>query len=200
MNSKVMRNLSYGLFVVSTKNGEKDNGCICNTVCQVTTTPNVITLALNKQNFTTGEILKTGILNVSIISQSATFKLFERFGFTSGKTVNKFENYSACNRGENGVYYITEGVNSYFGAKVLSSTDLGSHILFTCQVTEGEILSSDESATYAYYFKNIKPKGEAKSQKKWRCAICGYVYDGENLPADYVCPICKHPASDFELS
>ncbi len=199
MNTKVMRNISYGLFVITTKNGKKNNGCICNTVCQVTTTPNVITMALNKDNFTTKEILETKTFNVSIISQKATFSLFEHFGFTSGYTTDKFENWTNCAQGENGIYYITEGTNSYFGAKVLSYTDLGTHYLFTCEVTEGEILTKDESATYAYYFSNIKPKPQQEAKKQWRCTICGFVYDGEELPDDFICPLCKHPKSDFEL-
>lgn len=201
MDKKVMYKLSYGLFVLTCKDGDKDNGCIINTGIQVTSVPNRISIAVNKDNYTCRMVEKTGKFNLSIISESAGFDLFKDFGFRSGADVDKFDSYAACKRSENGIYYITEGTNAYISASVEQQIDLGTHILFIAGVDDMEILSDVPSATYAYYQSNIKPKPEAakKSDKvKWRCTICGYIYEGEELPEDFICPICKHPASDFE--
>lgn len=198
MDGTVMFKLSYGLFVVTAKEGEKDNGCITNTAVQVTTTPNRITLAVNKGNYTHDMIVRTGLFNVSILSEKASFDTFKHFGFQSGKDVDKFADYDKAERSANGLYYVTDGTNGWISAKVVDSVDLGTHTLFVADVTDGEVLTSDASATYAYYHANIKPAPGKVEKKGWRCKICGYIYEGEELPADFVCPICKHGASDFE--
>lgn len=203
MNKKAMYNLTYGLFVLTANLDGKDNGCIINTAGQVTSEPNRISIAVNKANYTHDIIQKTGIFNVSIISEAASFDLFKRFGFQSGRDADKFEGLEGWGRSENGVAYIATGTNAYISAKVVSSQDLGSHTLFIAEVTDMEVLSSVPSTTYAYYQENIKPKPQAagtspSGKTVWRCTVCGYEYEGEELPADFICPLCKHPASDFE--
>ena len=203
MNKKAMYAISYGLFVLTARTGEKDNGCITNTVAQVTSEPNRISVAVNKNNHTCGMILESGCFTASVIAQNATFDLFKRFGFQSGRDVNKFEGYGKTQRAENGTLIVTEGTNTWISAKVEQSIDLGSHMLFIASVTDMEVLSDIPSATYSYYQDQIKPKPEAvgktpEGKTVWRCRICGYEYVGEELPEDFICPICKHPASDFE--
>ncbi|MDY2726238.1 MAG: flavin reductase [Anaerostipes faecalis] len=197
-NKNAMYKLSYGLFVLSAKNGEKDNGCIVNTVQQVTTSPNRILVAVNKGNFTHDMIMETGTFNVSILSEEATFDTFKHFGFQSGRDVDKLEKFDDYQRADNGIIYLTKGANAYLCAKVFHSIDMGSHTLFLADVTDGDVLNDTESVTYAYYHKNIKPKPEKTKKTGWRCKIFGYVYEGEELPADFICPICKHGAEDFE--
>ena len=203
MDQKAMYKLSYGLFVLTAKDGEKDNGCIINTAIQVTSVPNQISVCVNKANYTHDIIKKTGEFTVSVISQSSTFELFKRFGFQSGRDVNKFDGFTSYKRGENGICYITEGTNAYISVKVEKTEDLGSHTMFIGTITDMNVLTEAPSATYEYYMNNIKPKPEAvrktdDGQVIWRCTICGYEYVGEELPEDFICPICKHPASDFE--
>lgn len=199
MNDKVMRNLSYGLFVLTAREGEKDNGCIINTVTQVASEPNRISISVNKKNFTHDMILKTREFNVSILSENAKFPTFQHFGFQSGRDVDKMQGITVS-RSANGIVYLNSGeTNAFISGKVIDAIDVGSHTLFIADVTDGEILSDVPSATYAYYFSNIKPKPEAAPKKKgWICTICGYIYEGEVLPPDFICPICKHPASDFK--
>ena len=198
MDMKAMFQLSYGLFVVTAKEGEKDNGCITNTAGQVTTTPNRITLAVNKNNYTHDMILRTGVFNVSILSEKAVFDTFRHFGFQSGRDVDKFADYGSAKRSANGLYYITEGTNAYLSAKVVDTMDLGTHTLFLADVTDGEVLDSAASATYGYHQSKIKPAPAKEEQKGWRCKICGYIYEGDVLPEDFICPVCKHGAADFE--
>lgn len=203
MNKKAMYNLTYGLFVLTANLDGKDNGCIINTAGQVTSEPNRISIAVNKANYTHDMIRETGIFNVSIISEAASFELFKRFGFQSGRDVDKFEDLEGWGRSENGVGYIALGTNAYISAKVISAQDLGTHTLFIAEVTDMEVLSSAPSATYSYYQRHIKPQPQAESTSQsgktvWRCSVCGYEYEGEELPADFICPLCKHPASDFE--
>jgi flavin reductase (DIM6/NTAB) family NADH-FMN oxidoreductase RutF/rubredoxin len=203
MNEKAMYKLTYGLFVLTTKDGNKDNGCIINTAGQVTTTPNRISIAVNKANYTHDMILSSKKFNVSILSEAADFEVFKRFGFQSGKDVDKFEGFAGAKRSENGIYYVTEGTNGYISGTVEQTIDLGTHTLFIATVEDMEILSDVPSTTYSYYQSNIKPKpvktGVTEEGKTiWRCVICGYEYVGEELPEDFICPICKHPASDFE--
>ena len=201
MNKKAMYQLTYGLFVLTARLGEKDNGCIINTAGQVTSTPNRISITVNKDNFTHDMIMKSGRFNISILSEKAKFETFQHFGFQSGRTTDKFDGYQACKRSDNGIYYITEGTNAYISASVEQTIDLGSHTMFISSVEDMDVLSSDPSATYAYYQDFIKPKPEKKAsggKTAWRCTVCGYVYEGEELPSDFICPICKHPASDFE--
>ena len=200
MNTNAMFKIGYGLYVLTARENGFDNGCIINTVTQVTADPNRITVAVNKANKTHDMILATGEFNVSILTTSASFEIFKAFGFRSGKDTDKFEGCNAAKRSGNGIYYVTDSTNAYISAKVISATDLGSHTLFLADVTDCDVLSEVPSATYDYYHKYIKPKPEAKKNVKvyYRCKICGYIYEGDELPADFICPLCKHPASDFE--
>ena len=198
MDTKAMNKISYGLFVLTAKEGDRDNGCIVNTVSQVTSEPNRITVAVNKNNYTHDMILRTGTFNVSIISERSRFDTFKHWGFQSGKNVDKTVGIT-FDRANNGLIYIAEGCNAYISAEVESVTDLGTHTLFLARVTDAHVLSESASATYAYYHANIKPKQTAAPAKKvgYICTICGYIYEGEVLPPDFICPMCKHPASDF---
>lgn len=201
MNKEAMYKLSYGLFVLSSAFEGKDGGCIINTGIQVTSEPNRVSIAVNKANFTRELIEKSGKFNLSILSEEAGFETFRHFGFQSGRDVDKFASYTGCERSANGLYYITAGTNAFISAAVEQSVDLGSHILFIAAVDDMEVLSQSPSATYAYYQSSIKPKPAQQpvaGKTAWRCTVCGYVYEGEELPADFICPLCKHPASDFE--
>lgn len=203
MDKEAMYKLTYGLFVLTAKEGDKDNGCIINTAIQAASEPNQMSIAVNKTNLTHDMIQKTGEFTVSVISQDATFDLFERFGFHSGRDMDKFQTFDEWKRGANGIPYVTEGTNAYISVKVEKMEDLGSHTMFIGTITDMEVLSSASSVTYEYYHQNIKPKPEESKktesgQTVWRCRICGYEYVGEELPEDYICPLCKHPASDFE--
>ena len=203
MDKKAMYKLSCGLFVLTAKDEEKDNGCIINTAIQASSMPNQLSICVNKANLTHDMIVKTGKFTVSVISQDAGFDLFKHFGFQSGKDVDKFKNFEKCKRGENSIYYITEGTNAYISVNVSKTEDLGSHTMFIGEITDMEVLSETPSVTYDYYLKNIKPQPEnvgttTDGKTIWRCTICGYEYVGEELPEDFVCPLCKHPASDFE--
>ena len=203
MDKKAMYKLSYGLFVLTAKEEGKDNGCIINTAIQAASDPNQVSICVNKLNHTHDMIQRTGEFTVSILSQNASFDLFKHFGFQTGREVDKFTDFTACARGANGIYYINDGTNAYISVKVTKTEDLGSHTMFIGTVTDMEVLSGVPSVTYEYYLNNIKPKPQAVStteevQTVWRCTICGYEYVGEELPADFVCPLCKHPASDFE--
>lgn len=197
MDTKALFKIGYGLYVL-TANDEKDNGCIINTVMQVTSNPLQIAIAVNKRNYTTAMIQKTRKFNISVLSEKADFNIYKHFGYQSGKDVNKFEYFSDAKRSPNGVLYITSGTNAYMSAYVQQEIDLGTHFLFIGQLVASENLSDDKSATYEYYQNNVKPKPETNNKKGWRCKICGYIYEGEELPADYICPICKHGAVDFE--
>ena len=203
MNTKAMYKLTYGLFVLTAKDGDKDNGCIINTAIQAASEPNQISIAVNKANFTHDMIMKTGAFTVSTISQEASFDLFKHFGFQTGRETDKFADFADCERGENGIFHITKGTNAFFNVKVEQTLDMGSHTMFVGQVTDMEVLIDTPSTTYEYYQENIKPKpqeaGKTEEGKTiWRCRICGYEYEGEELPEDFICPLCKHPASDFE--
>ena len=203
MDKKAMYKLSYGLFVLTAKEADKDNGCIINTAIQAASEPNQMSVCVNKANYTHDMISRTGEFTVSVLSRNAAFDLFKRFGFQSGREVNKFEDFNNCERGSNGIYYITEGTNAYISVKVDKTVDLGSHTMFIGEITDMEVLSDAPSVTYDYYLNNIKPKPQAvgttdDGQTIWRCTICGYEYVGEELPEDFICPLCKHPASDFE--
>ena len=203
MNKKAGNKISYGLYVLSAKQGEKDNACIINTLSQLTSDPLRVSITVNKQNYTHDMILAEWEFTVSLLTQKVPFDYFKRFGFQSGRDVDKFDGFDACARGENGIYYITKYTNAYISGKVISTLDLGSHTLFVADVTAAEVLDEVPSLTYAYYHSDVKPKPAAPSSSSgvkigWRCKICGYVYEGENLPADFVCPLCKHGAEDFE--
>ncbi len=201
VESNAMFRFSYGLFVLSAREGNRDNGCIINTAAQVTSTPMRISIAVNKQNYTHDMIVRTGIFNLSVLSEDATFGVFQQFGFRSGRdTADKFDATTEEVRTANGLRYVPEGVNAVISGKVVEMVDCGTHTLFIADVTEAKTLSEVPSATYAYYFAHIKPKPQPAQEKKkgFVCKICGYVYEGETLPADFVCPLCKHGAEDFE--
>ena len=205
MNNKAIYKLTYGLFVLTGFVNGKHNGCIINTAAQVTSSPNRISIAVNKANLTHDIIKETGIFNVSVISEEAQFRLFERFGFQTGRDVDKFEGMVGFEKAANGVNYVTQGTNAYISAKVESTVDLGTHTLFIAEVTDMEVLSDAPSVTYSYYQEHIKPKPQAKpvapeekGKTVWRCTVCGYEYEGNPIPEDFICPLCKHPASDFE--
>ena len=202
IDPKSVQKFSYGLFVLTAQADGKDNGCIINTAAQLTSTPNRINIAVNKANHTHDMILNTGVFNVSVLSQKASFDIFKRFGFASGKDTDKFAGYEGnVARSANGLLYVTEGTNAFMSAKVIDAYDYGTHTLFIAELTEAAVLNQDPSVTYAYYFDHIKPKPQPKIEEKktgWVCKICGYVYEGDELPADFICPLCKHGADDFE--
>ncbi len=190
--------LSYGVFVLSVKDGDTDNGCIINTAIQITEAPHRIAFAVNRSNLTCEQLQKGKQFTLSILSTETTFETFQRFGFHSGRDTNKYEDVPES-RAKNGVRYITEGVNAVLAGTVVNSYDYGTHILFVADVTEAFLLSDAPSATYQYYFDHIKPKPPVLEEKKgFVCKICGYIYEGDTLPADFICPLCKHGAEDFE--
>lgn len=188
--------LGYGLYVVTTNDGKKDNGCILNTVMQVTNSPDRIAIAVNKQNYTHDTIVATGKLNINCLTEEAPFSVFETFGFQSGREVDKFAGCTP-NRSANGLVVLPRYINAILSLSVEQYVDLGTHGMFICTVDESRVISDAPSMTYAYYHKQVKPKPEKKA-KGWVCTICGYQYEGDPLPADFICPWCKHPASDFE--
>lgn len=204
MNSIALQKLSYGLYVLTTNSNGVDNGCIINTAVQVTSNPDCVSIAVNNTNFTTELLRKSKIFNLSVISEKATFDLFTHFGFSSGRSVNKFNGYSNATKLKNGVYKIDDGICAYLSCEVISFTDLGSHTLFIAKITDMDVVSDDEPATYAYYHKAIKPQKpvqkieETQGKTVWVCKICGYEVEVEELPDDYICPLCKHDKSVFE--
>ena len=191
--------LSYGLFVLTAREGEKDNGCIINTAQLLTDTPKRITIAVNKQNLTHDMILRTGVFNVSVLTEKVPFKVFQHFGFQSGRDTDKFAGWEGP-RSANGLCYLPEYTNALLSGRVISTADYGTHTLFVAEVTEARILSEEPSVTYSYYFQHIKPKPQPQAEQKkgFVCKICGYVYEGDTLPEDFICPLCKHGAEDFE--
>ncbi len=189
--------LGYGLYVVTSNDGNKDNGLIVNTVMQVTNTPDRIAVAINKNNYSHQIIKETGVMNVNCLTVDAPFAIFERFGFQSGRDIDKFADFE-ISRSNNGLAVLPKYINAYISLKVEQYVDLGSHGMFICSVTESKVVSDIESMTYAYYHKNVKPKPNTEKKKGYVCKICGYVYEGDTLPDDFVCPWCKHGASDFE--
>ena len=197
MDTKALFKIGYGLYVLTAQD-EKDNGCIINTVMQVTSNPLQVAIALNKKNYTNEMIQKTRKFNLSILSEKADFSIYEHFGYKSGRDTDKFATFCDVKRSPNGLLYITKGTNAYLSAYVQNEIDLGTHSLFIGQLVASENLNDDKSATYDYYQNSVKPKPENTMKKGWRCKICGYIYEGENLPTDYICPICKHGAVDFE--
>lgn len=202
MDKKAMYKLTYGLFVLGANKDGKNTGCIINTAIQAASDPNLISIAVNKANYTHDVIMETRKFTVSILSQEADFSLFQRFGFQSGRNVDKFQGFSGWKQGFNGCPVITQGTNAYIAGWVNQTVDLGSHTLFLAPVTDMEVLSDVPSVSYEYYQNEIKPKPQPvgrtpEGRTIWRCRICGYEYVGEEIPEDFICPICKHPASDF---
>ena len=196
-NLNALFNIGYGLYVVTSNDGKKDNGLIVNTVTQVTNTPNRVAVTISKENYSHHVIKNTGIMNVNCLSVEAPFKVFEVFGFQSGRNVNKFVDCEP-KRSDNGLVVLPKYINSYMSLKVEDYVDLGTHGMFICSVTESGVVSEAETMTYSYYHANVKPKPETEGKKGWVCKICGYVHEDENLPDDFICPWCKHGAVDFE--
>ncbi len=190
-------NIGYGLYVVTSNDGKKDNGLIVNTVSQVTNTPNRIAVCINKQNYSHHVIKQTGIMNVNCLSVDAPFSVFENFGFRSGRTADKFADEAPL-RSDNGLAFLPKYINSFMSLKVEQYIDLDTHGMFICSVTEARVISDRETMTYTYYQNNVKPKPKTEGKKGWVCKICGYVYEGDELPEDFVCPLCKHGPADFE--
>jgi flavorubredoxin/flavin reductase (DIM6/NTAB) family NADH-FMN oxidoreductase RutF len=197
--------LTYGLFLLTSEKNGKNSGCIINTVMQITDTPKQIAIAVNQSNFTHDLIIESGKLNISALTTDSSFDVFKRFGFQSGRDIDKFAGFEdACEKSENGLYYITRDTNAFFSAEVIAATDYGTHTLFVAQVSEAAVLSNAASLSYQYYFDHIKPKPAPKPQntgkKTYVCKICGYIEESDNdLPDDYICPLCKHPKADMEL-
>ena len=189
--------IGYGLYVVTSNDGKKDNGLIVNTVTQVTNTPNRVAVCINKQNYSHHIIKQTGVMNVNCLSTEAPFKVFEDFGFRSGRNVDKFEGQEVL-RSDNGLIFLPKYINAFMSLKVEQYVDLDTHGMFICEVTEARVISDRETMTYNYYQANVKPKPQTEGKKGWVCKVCGYVYEGDELPDDFICPLCKHGVADFE--
>ena len=198
MNTSALFKIGYGLYVLTAREGEKDNGCIVNSVMQVTSDPLQVAVCVNKNNYTCEMIQHTKKFNISVLTEATGFDVFKNFGYQCGRNIDKFANFYDTKRSPNGVLYITKNTNAYFSAWVQQEVDLGTHIMFIAQLVEAEVLSDKPTVTYDFYQKNIKPKPQATEKRGWRCKICGYIYEGETLPNDFICPICKHGAIDFE--
>ncbi|MGN0134528.1 MAG: flavin reductase, partial [Anaerotignum sp.] len=189
--------IGYGLYVVTSHDGNRDNGCIVNAVTQLTDNPNRIAVGINKKNYSHDVIKKTGIMNVNCLSVDAPFSVFENFGFQTGAEVDKFAKMPPL-RSDNGLAFLHRYINAFFSLKVEQYIDLGSHGIFICSVTESRVLSDLDTMTYTYYQKNVKPRPDTDGKKGWVCKICGYVHESEDLPDDFICPLCKHGVADFE--
>ena len=190
-------NIGYGLYVVTSNDGSKDNGLIVNTVSQVTNTPNRVAVTINKQNYSHHVIKQSGVMNVNCLDVSAPFSVFQNFGFQSGRTADKFAGIEEL-RSDNGLRFLPRYINSFMSLKVENYVDLGTHGMFICSVTEARVIGNKETMTYTYYQKNVKPKPQVEGKKGYVCKVCGWVYEGDTLPDDIVCPLCKHGAADFE--
>ena len=189
--------IGYGLYVVTSNAGKKDNGLIVNTVIQLTDTPNRVAVNINKANYSHHVIKQTGMLNVNCLSTEAPFSVFQQFGFQTGRSVDKFAGQTV-HRSDNGLVFLDKYINAFMSLKVEDYVDLGTHGMFICSVTEARVMSNQETMTYTYYQNNVKPKPETEGKKGFVCKVCGYIYEGDELPADYICPLCKHGAADFE--
>ena len=189
--------VTYGLYVLTARENGFDNGCIINTFSQITNTPISIGVIVNKTNKTADMIRKTGAFNISVLSESATFDVFKNFGFQSGNDVNKFVEFTDVKRSENGLLYLDKYSNAYISCKVSKTIDFDTHYMFVGEMDDAQILNDEKSMTYEFYHENVKPKPENKT-KGYRCVICGYIYEGDPLPDNFVCPLCKHGPDDFE--
>ena len=198
MDKRILYNISYGLFVLTTCDNGKDNGCIINTVLQVTDTlPYICVIAVNKQNYTHEMIANSKVFNLSVLTTETTFDVFKNFGFQSGRNTDKFSNYKNMQRSENGIIYLPECSNSFLSFKAVDTFDFNSHSMFKAELTGGEILTRSESLTYSYYQQHIKQNPETAKKSGYVCNICGYIHENEPLPPDFICPICKHGSSYF---
>ena len=194
---KALYQLGYGLYVLTARDGEKDNGCIINTAMQVASEPLLVAVGVNKQNYTCDLVQKTGLLNVNSLTVDTPFEVFRHFGYQSGRTVDKFADKTPA-RSSNGLPILTEHTGGFLSLTVKQEIDAGSHSLFLCEPTEGCLQPGTETVTYAYYQRHIKPRPASTPKRKgFVCTVCGHVYEGDTLPADYICPVCKHGAADF---
>ena len=196
-NMAALFKIGYGLYVVTAREENKDNGCIANSITQITNSPNRIAVTLNKGNYTHDMIMRTGKMNVNCLSVEAPFDVFTNFGFQSGRDVDKFASWPLLRSG-NGIAYLPKYINSFMSLEVEACHDFDTHTMFICSVSEARVISGKETMTYNYYQANVKPKPQPTEKKGFVCQICGYIYEGDELPADFICPICKHPASDFK--
>ena len=196
----MLYNISYGLYVLTTFDGKKNNGCILNSVNQVSSNPDRLMISINKKNYTANTLKETKVCNLCVLNKHTPFTLIKRFGFSSGKDVDKFEDFKDYQIAKNNLTYLTKYTNCYISLKVIETIDLGSHFGFILEIEEMKQISNEDSLTYKFYLDNIKPKPsrEEKHIKGWRCKICGYIYEGENIPEDFICPLCKHGVKDFE--
>lgn len=199
MDNNALFKLTSGLFLLIAKT-DKDNGCIINTVLQVTASPVRIVVAVNKNNYTHDMLKQAGIFNVSVLSENAPMDIYKRFGYASGRDTDKFDGFNSVSRSENDILYLTEYSNAFLSAKITEEKDLGTHTLFTADVTDAEIITQDTSVTYDYYQKNIKTTANLNTEGKkgFICTVCGYIYEGSTLPEDFICPVCKHGAEAFK--
>ena len=198
MDTKALSKIGYGLYLLSANEQGKDNACIVNTVMQVTSNPLQIVVCVNKENYTCEMIQHTKKFNVSVLTEEVSFDVFENFGYKCGRNIEKFVDFPHTKRTPNGILYITKYTNSYLSAYVQQEIDLGTHLMFIAQIIESEVLSDKKTVTYEFYQDNIKPKTQKTDKKGWRCKICGYIFENEVLPDDFICPICKHGIIDFE--
>ena len=194
---RALFNIGYGLYVVTSNDGKKDNGLIVNTVTQVTNSPNRVAVTINKENYSHHVIEQSGIMNVNVLSVDAPFSVFENYGFQSGRSADKFADVEEM-RSDNGLRFLPQYINAFFSLKVENYVDLGTHGMFICSITESRVITNKETMTYTYYQNNVKPKPETEGKKGYVCKVCGYVYEGDELPEDFICPLCKHGAADFE--
>ena len=197
MNPKALFNITYGLYWLSVRSYGQDNACIINTAVQVASDPLTISISVNKANKTHDMIMDSGRFNVSALTVDTPFELFQRFGMQSGRDVNKFIGFEDVKRVDNGLYVLTRYANSYLSCRLLRTVDLGSHTLFIAALEDAQVISDRPCCTYGYYQSDIKPKPQQSPKKGWVCSVCGHVYEGEQLPDDYICPLCKHGKEDF---
>lgn len=197
MDPKALFQITYGLYVLTTRQEGRDNGCIINTVMQVAENPDRLAIAVSKRNLSCQMLRDTGVFNVSTITTEADFALFQHFGMQSGRDTDKFAAFDAVTRTENGLYRLNTMTNAYLSGKVTGEMDLGTHWLFLAEVTDGRVLSGEAPCTYTHYQTHIKPKPAAAKKKSWVCEVCGYVHEGDELPEDFVCPLCKHGREVF---
>ncbi|MGN0991072.1 MAG: flavin reductase [Candidatus Ventricola sp.] len=198
MNPKALYNITYGLYMLSVRADEQDNACIINTAVQVASDPLRIAISVNKGNHTHDMLMQSGRFNLSALTTSTPFSLFQRFGMQSGRSVKKFDGFEDAVRAENGILYLASHANALLCCKVERTVDLGSHTMFIAELEDAEVLSAEPSCTYGYYQSDIKPKPQTQKKTSWVCTVCGYVYEGEELPDDFVCPLCKHGKEDFQ--
>ena len=199
MDPKSLFKITYGLYLLSVRENEKDNACIINTVMQVANDPVRVAISVIKQNKTHEMLVSTGVFNLSPITTEANFALFQRFGMQSGRGTDKFAGFPHVARSANGLTYLTHMANAFISCKVVDTMDLGTHTLFIAEVTDGQVLSEGWACSYAYYQADIKPKPVKTVKRSWVCSICGYVYEGDELPDDFLCPLCNHGKEDFQL-